>query len=41
MILDALEKKFVVKLPRRASFTAKDVGELATLIAATRSASGG
>jgi cytochrome P450/acyl carrier protein len=40
MILDALEKQFVVKLPRRASYTAKDVGELATLVAATRSAGG-
>ena len=37
MILDALEKKFVVKLPRRAAYTAKDVAELATLVAARAS----
>jgi cytochrome P450/acyl carrier protein len=36
MILDALEKAFAVKLPRRAAFTAKDVGELISLVAATR-----
>lgn len=36
MILDALEKSFSVKLPRRAAYTAKDVGELAALVAATR-----
>lgn len=36
MILDALEKSFGVKLPRRAAYTAKDVGELAALVEATR-----
>ncbi|MDR3537692.1 MAG: cytochrome P450 [Acetobacteraceae bacterium] len=36
MILDALEKSFAVKLPRRAAYTAKDVGELADLVAAAR-----
>lgn len=36
MILDALEKAFAVKLPRRAAYTAKDVGELAALVAATK-----
>ncbi|MBN8908180.1 MAG: cytochrome P450 [Rhodospirillales bacterium] len=38
MILDALEKRFAVKLPRRAAYTAKDVGELAALVATTRDA---
>lgn len=38
MILDALEKRFAVKLPRRAAYTAKDVGELAALVAATKAA---
>ena len=38
MILDALEKRFTVKLPRRAAYTAKDVGELAALVATTRAA---
>lgn len=36
MILDALEKSFAVKLPRRAAYTAKDVGELAALVEAAR-----
>ena len=36
MILDAIEKGFAVKLPRRAAFTAKDVGELTELLAATK-----
>ena len=35
MILDALEKKFVVKLPRRAAYTAKDIGDLAALVASS------
>jgi cytochrome P450/acyl carrier protein len=40
MILDALEKSFAVKLPRRAAYTAKDVGDLADLVAATRAGAG-
>ncbi len=36
MILDALEKSFGVSLPRRAAYTAKDVGELTALVAAAK-----
>lgn len=36
MILAALEKSFGVKLPRRAAYTAKDVGELVSLVEASR-----
>ena len=35
-ILDAIEKAFAVKLPRRGAFTAKNVGELAALVAASK-----
>ena len=35
MILDALEKSFAVKLPRRAAYTAKNVGDLVALVADT------
>jgi acyl carrier protein len=35
MILDALEKSFGVKLPRRAAYTAKNVGDLVALVADT------
>jgi acyl carrier protein len=38
MILDALEKSFAVKLPRRAAYTAKNVGDLAALVADTKAA---
>jgi cytochrome P450/acyl carrier protein len=34
IILDAIEKAFLVKLPRLAAYTVKDVGELAKLVAA-------
>lgn len=36
VILDAIEKQLSIKLPRRAAYTAKDVGELAALVARTR-----
>ncbi|MBS0537623.1 MAG: cytochrome P450 [Proteobacteria bacterium] len=36
VILDAIEKALAVKLPRRAAYTAKDVGELVALVVATR-----
>lgn len=36
VILDAIEKAFAVKLPRRAAYTAKDVGELAALVVAAK-----
>lgn len=36
VILDAIEKALSVKLPRRAAYTAKDVGELVALVVATR-----
>ncbi len=38
VILDAIEKALAVKLPRRAAYTAKDVGELVALVTATRAA---
>jgi acyl carrier protein len=39
VILDAIEKQLAIKLPRRAAYTAKDVGELATLVVKTRNGS--
>jgi cytochrome P450/acyl carrier protein len=36
VILDAIEKQLSIKLPRRAAYTAKDVGELAALVVKTR-----
>lgn len=36
VILDAIEKQLAIKLPRRAAYTAKDVGELAALVVMTR-----
>ena len=33
IILDAVERAFRVKLPRRAAYTVKDVGELTQLVA--------
>jgi acyl carrier protein len=36
VILDAIEKQLAIKLPRRAAYTAKDVGELAALVVKTR-----
>ncbi|MGE5272068.1 MAG: cytochrome P450 [Thiohalocapsa sp.] len=41
MILDAIEKAFRVKLPRLAAYTAKDVGELAALVAVAAGKAGG
>ena len=40
MILDAVEKAFAVKLPRRAAYTVKNVGELVALVVATKGAAG-
>lgn len=36
VILDSIEKALAVKLPRRAAYTAKDVGELVALVVVTR-----
>jgi acyl carrier protein len=40
VILDAVERAFRVKLPRRAAYTVKDVGELAQLVASETGAKG-
>lgn len=40
VILDAIEKQLSIKLPRRAAYTAKDVGELVALVTKTQAGAG-